>query len=170
MSLNALGIDVSKAKLHLALFGSEGQMRKCQVGNDTTGFESLSRWLNTQGVTQIHACLEATNTCGNEVARYLYQQGHIVSVVNPSRVKGFAQSELSRTKTDSADAGVIARFCARMQPRPWKPSPVSVLELQQMTRRREDLQHMLVQEKNRLETAIESVAGAFWNNTGMAHC
>jgi transposase len=113
--------------------------------------------LNAQGITQIHACLEATNTYGNEVARHLYQQGHIVSVVNPSRVKGFAQSELSRTKTDSADAGVIARFCARMQPRPWKPSPVAVSELQQMTRRREDLQHMLVQEKNRLETAIESL-------------
>jgi transposase len=43
MSLNALGIDVSKAKLHLALFGSAGQMRKYQVSNDTAGFESLSR-------------------------------------------------------------------------------------------------------------------------------
>jgi transposase len=98
----------------------------------------MSVWLRQQGVKKVHACIEATNTYGNEVARYLHQQSHVVSVVNPSRVKGFAQSELSRTKTDSADAGIIARFCACMQPRPWQPAPIAVAELQQMTRRIED--------------------------------
>jgi transposase len=43
----------------------------------------------------------------------------MVSIVNPVRIKGFAQSELIRTKTDKIDAGVIARFCLTMKPETW---------------------------------------------------
>ncbi len=47
---------------------------------------------------------------------YLHDAGVCVSLVNPARIKGFAQSELRRTKTDKADAGLIGRFCASMNP------------------------------------------------------
>ncbi len=57
----------------------------------------------------MHACLEATGNYGEELAIYLHEAGHAVSVVNPARIKGFAQSELIRTKTDSIDADIIAR-------------------------------------------------------------
>jgi transposase len=50
--------------------------------------------------------------------------GHTVSIVNPARIKGFAQSELVRNKTDKIDAGIIARFCPDMKPKSWiSPSP-----------------------------------------------
>jgi transposase len=96
-----VGIDVSQAKLHLALLRGAGKARKYQVSNDESGFEALNAWLKEQGVEQVHACLEAANTYGNSVARYLHGQGHVVSVVHPSRIQGFAESELSRTKMDS---------------------------------------------------------------------
>lgn len=38
-----------------------------------------------------------------------------MSIVNPLAIKSFGQSELSRTKTDKADAALIARFCITMQ-------------------------------------------------------
>jgi len=78
-------------------------------------------------------------------------------VVNPARVKGFAQSELSRTKTDKADAQLIARFCSAMQPEPWQPLAPEVKELQSLVRRLEALNDMLNQERNRLETADDIV-------------
>jgi transposase len=81
MNPSTLGIDVSKATLHLALMKGS-------------------------------ACLESTSIYGQAVARYLYDQGHCVSVVNPARISGFAQSELRRTKTDGADSATIARFWA----------------------------------------------------------
>jgi transposase len=149
-----LGIDVSKATLHIALMEGEGRPKKKVFDNDETGFGQLSDWLKEQRVHQIHACLEATNTYGQSVALYLYEQGQRVSVVNPARVQGFAQSELRRTKTDSADAATIARFCCAMKPSTWKPLAPESAQLQQMTRRLEDLQQMVVQEKNRLGTAI----------------
>jgi transposase len=82
-----------------------------------------------------------------------------VSVVNPSRIQGFAQGELVRTKTDSRDAATIARFCAAMKPVEWKPLEPATEELQQMSRRVEALQQMIVQEKNRLDTCAEVLRG-----------
>ncbi|HOD35732.1 MAG TPA: transposase [Syntrophales bacterium] len=71
----------------------------------------------------LHACLEATGSYGDELALYLYDSGHTVSIVNPARIKGFAQSELLRTKNDKIDAGLIARFCLAMHPEPGSRLP-----------------------------------------------
>jgi hypothetical protein len=40
------------------------------------------------------------------------------SIVNPVRIEGFAQCELIRAKTDKIDAGITARFCLAMKPKP----------------------------------------------------
>jgi len=159
MNSSTLGIDVSKANLHLALLNGTGRPQKKQVPNDDIGFAQITEWFKGQGVETVTACLEATSTYGQAVARYLHNQGHRVSVVNPARIAGFAQSELSRTKTDSGDSATIARFCLAMQPKAWIPPKPEMAELQQMTRRLEDLQQIIGQEKTRLETTIESLHG-----------
>ena len=76
-----------------------------------------------------------------------------VSVVNPVRIKAFAQSELSRTKTDKKDAAVIARFCLALRPSLWKPAAWELQQLKGFTRRLEALTAMYQQERNRLEGA-----------------
>jgi transposase len=157
MNKHTLGIDVSKATLHLALLKETGRPQKKQVTNDANGFSQMTAWLKAQGVETVSACLEATSTYGQAVARYLHEQGHRVSVVNPARISGFAQGELRRTKTDSADSATIARFCQVMQPQVWIPPTPETAELQQMTRRLEDLQQIVGQEKTRLETTISSL-------------
>ena len=86
------------------------------------------------------------------------KQATFVSVVNPARIKGFAKSELLRTKTDSVDAALIARFCAAIKPSLWKPTPLEVKDLQALLRRLESLTEMYQQEENRLETATATVA------------
>ena len=40
----------------------------------------------------------------------------VVSVVNPSRIKGFAQSDMRRSKTDKIGAKIIARFSRAQAP------------------------------------------------------
>jgi transposase len=44
----------------------------------------------------------------------LSDAGWFVSVVNSSRIKGFAQSEMARNKTGKADAALLARFAQAM--------------------------------------------------------
>ncbi|WP_408906530.1 transposase [Roseomonas sp. E05] len=46
-----------------------------------------------------------------DLAEILHGTGIQVSIVNPSRVKSYGQSELARNKTDKLDAALIARFC-----------------------------------------------------------
>lgn len=93
------------------------------------------------------------------LAEFLYGAGFFVSIVNPARIKGFAKSELLRTKTDSVDAALIARFCAAMKPSLWTPTAPEVKELQALLRRLESVIEMATQEQNRLETATPTVAG-----------
>jgi transposase len=100
-------------------------------------------------ISLLHVCMEATGNYGELLALHLYEAGFMVSVVNPARIKGFAQCQLSRTKTDKADSQLIAIFCQAMKPALWRPKPVHVRELQQWVRRLESLQRMRLSETNR---------------------
>jgi transposase len=67
----------------------------------------------------------------------------------------------SRTKTDKADAQLIARFCRMHQPPAWSPPAPELRELQALrelplVRRLEALEQMRQMEENRLETGLES--------------
>jgi transposase len=101
--------------------------------------------------------MEATGTYGEALATYLFDAGHRVSVVNRAIIKAYAQSCLSRTKTDKADATLIARFCLERQPPAWSPLPVEVRELQSLVRRLESLLEMHQMEVNWLEAGVTAL-------------
>lgn len=144
-----LGIDIAKAKFDVALLRGE-RCRYHAFANNPHGFAELLQWLAGQQVQTVQACLEATSTYGQALATFLHTRGHSVSVVNPLQIKAFAQSELRRTKTDKVDAGLIARFCRALSPRPWAPPEAGLSELQALARRLEALKAMQTQETNRL--------------------
>ena len=151
--MRILGIDVSRRKFDAALLSEDGKMKHKVFANTKTGFSKVLEWLDRQKANRVHACLESTGVYGEKLAYALADAGHKVSVVNPARIKGFGQSELSRTKTDKADASLIARFCLALNPEEWTPSPPHVRRLRERARRLEALGDMLQQERNRLESA-----------------
>ena len=144
-----LGIDVGKSDFHCALL-VEGRSRSNSFPNSKAGFAKLAGWLSNREVTLVHACLESTGGWSEELGAFLHEGGHDVSIVNPSAIKAFGQSELSRTKTDKADASLIARYCNAMKPRLWEPPSPAQRRLQRLSRRRTALSEMRVQEQNRL--------------------
>lgn len=148
---DALGIDVAKHRVQLALL-RDGKYRHKGFANNTEGRVALMAWLARYGVPGMAVCLEATNTYGEALATHLHDAGYRVSLVNPARVKAFAASELSRSKTDKGDASLIARFCVAQRPPAWAPPPLPVRELRALVRRLESLQDLRGQEANRLET------------------
>ena len=129
MSLPALGIDISKLKFDSCLVRDSGKLRHKVFPNSPASYAQLSSWLEKHKAARAHACLEATGTYGDELAAYLNGLGHVVSVVNPAAIKAFAQSQLSRTKTDKADATVIAAFCSERRPPAWRPPAPELREL-----------------------------------------
>ena len=117
-----LGIDLSKETFHACLLSDRAEAKKA-FPNSPKGFEQLMAWLKNRHAVDVHICMEATGAYWEALASYLHGLEQRVSVVNPARIKAFAQSELLRTKTDEVDAALIARFCKSQSPEPWLPPP-----------------------------------------------
>lgn len=149
-----LGVDVAKAKLDCALRLPDGKLRHKVVGNSPDGFQALRVWLTKQGAAAVHVCMEATSTYWEPVAEYLAGiEGTTVSVINPAQIKAFGASRMVRTKTDKADAHLIAEFCFERRPEAWQaPAPAEQI-LRALVLRLDALQAMRTQESNRLAVA-----------------
>lgn len=164
MALAYLGIDISKKTLDVALLSADNNPKHKKFDNTSEGFAALDAWLKGHFSLELHTCMEATGHYGNALARHLYAVGHKVSVVNPAGPNAFARAQLSRTKTDKADAIRIAQFCRAHQPHLWTPPTEEVATLQGLVRRLEALGQMRQMESQRLEgvsapirTSIEAV-------------
>jgi hypothetical protein len=80
-----LGLDISKRNFDAALLssspgGTQTKPRHKAFPNTPAGFQRLQEWL---GSTSVHACLEATGTYGDALARFLHDKGHTVSSDGP---------------------------------------------------------------------------------------
>jgi len=151
-----LGIDIAKDKFDVALYKGKKLVVTGAFDNTLAGFKKLSKWLRNKAAAQVWACLEATGRYGDALALYLHQEGHQVSVVNPARIKKYAESKLRRNKTDKLDAKVIADFCRTQEPLLWTPPAPEKRELQEMVRRLSALIKEQTRETNRLKSGVES--------------
>ncbi len=152
--MEILGLDVGKRELHAVLLQDDRAASK-SVPNSPTGIAQLQTSLkNRRVVSRVHVCLEATGGWSEDVAIALNEAGHTVSLVNPSRIRAFAQSEMVRTKTDRVDAASIARFCRMRVPEAWRPPAPVIRTLQGLVRRYQSLIEMRTEEQNRLGAPI----------------
>lgn len=148
---SCLGIDIAKATFQACLLRS-GKPQQGSFDNTPAGFQKLTRWLKKHQAGQVHACLEATGRYGDELAEYLYEADHTVSVINPARLKGYVRATQTRTKTDPVDAALLAEFCQRHQPDAWSPPAPEQRLLRELVRRRVSLLEMRQQERNRQQS------------------
>lgn len=106
-SITTAGIDTSKAKLDVAVHGSQHQW---QVENSIAGWKKLASLLAEQGVQR--AGIEATGGYERGVVAHLRAHGFTVLVLQPAQVKAYARARLRRAKNDRLDAALIADFTA----------------------------------------------------------
>jgi transposase len=146
------GIDVSAAQLVVALEdeGSRGLQRS--FPNRASGHQALILWLQKSG-PRIRVCLEATGLYSLDLALALQAAPGIeVAVLNPKRVNRFAAT-LRRSKTDPADAQVLAEYARRMPFQPWYTPHPAALELRAITRHIAALTQQHTQQSNRQHAA-----------------
>lgn len=154
-----LGVDVSKAKLDVALLLANDKYKSKVFANDSQGYQALQQWLlGHVPDAQVHICMEATGSYHEALACFMSDQGFMVSVVNPLLVKRFAEMSRLRNKTDSADARCLAQFCRDTRPERWEAPSLALRTLQALVARLDTLQAMRQAESNRLEVAHSSVA------------
>lgn len=148
--MNYLGIDLSKKYFDATLRDASGSEEHARFDNSKSGFTALEKWLSSQGVSELHACMEATNIYWEELADDLHEKGYQVSVVNPACIKGFGMSQLQRNKTDKVDSKVIVAYCAALSPKLWTPPTPEQRKLRALVRHRETLIKTKTQQMNRV--------------------
>ena len=158
--MDVLGIDLAKLSFDVTLLLSTGEQHYACFSNSAEGFQALQDWLLQHEVKHLHACMEATNIYWQALATWLHAQGYRVSVVNPARIKGYAQATMQRNKTDKLDSAVIASFCAKHQPSAWEPASEEQRHLRALVRHRDDLLQTQLQQQNRLRDATDTLVKA----------
>lgn len=152
----SLGIDVSKATLHLCLLReADGKQKTKVIENTRAGIAMLLDWLARQGVERppVQVILEATGVYHEAITEALHAAGIRVSVGNPAQIKEFARGLAVRTKTDGVDAFTLARFGHLVNPPAWEPPPPEVRELRALLRHQQSLAEDLRRERNRRDIA-----------------
>lgn len=155
-SESIVGIDVSKRWLEVQVHGAAESQK---VSNSPHGFETLVEQLQVMRPRLI--VFEATGGYEREAVKALSAAGFAVVVVNPTRVRRFAESMGILAKTDKMDAQVIAHFADVSQENLHANGPRTELEeqLAACVERRRQLLTILSAEKNRLSTCPASVRG-----------
>ena len=158
--MSSIGIDISQKTFDATILTSQGPRRHRQFANTPKGFRQFHAWVKPQATEEVHVCMEATNVYWEALAEHLFQAGYRVSVVNPSRTKGFAISQLQRNKTDKVDSRVIADFCERMTPRLWQPPSPERQKLRALVRHLDALKKTRTQQLNRLKSCRNATVKA----------
>lgn len=143
-----VGIDVSKRQLEVCVHGREDGW---QFPNDVEGIRDLLPMLHRLAPTLI--IVEATGGYEMVMVAEVCAAGLPLAVVNPTRVRRFADSLGQLAKTDRIDARVIAHFGSVVRP------PIRTLQseeeeyLRALVDRRSQIIVILTAEKNRLHTS-----------------
>jgi transposase len=149
------GIDVSRDTLAVAVLTPGQPMQQREFANSGGGHKALVIWL-VKCKTPVRVSLEATGIYSMDLALDA-AAGIEVAVLNPKRAHDFAKSLMRRSKTDRADAAVLAEFSLRMEFMAWQRPSQSALTLRAISRHIEALGLDHTRTSNRLHAAEGSL-------------
>lgn len=154
--MKIIGIDVSKAKLNSSLLIDPHLRKTKDKSSDNTiaGFKSLLEWVCRHSkceAADLHFVMEATGVYHETLANFLFEAGCKVSIVNPYRIKKFAESHGFRSKNDRHDGLVIALYGHERNPTAWCPPPPEASHLKALLARLTAVESDIRRELNRQE-------------------
>lgn len=141
------GIDVSKDSLDVVYTGSPEVKR---FGNNRSGCMRLVRRLLKAKVSLV--VLESSGGYERLFCRFCWASKILVAVVNPRWVRSFAESLGVKAKNDPIDARLLMEYGERNNPKPTPAVPEVIEQLRGYLTRRDQLNGMLVMEKNHAST------------------
>ena len=143
------GIDVSAATLAVAVIEQDQPFQQREFANRASGHKALIGWLGKRKA-RVRVSLEATGIYSLDLALALDATPHVeLAVLNPKLVNRFQQT-LARSKTDAADAVVLAHYSQRMPFTSWQRPGLNGLQLRALARHISALVSQQSREQNRL--------------------
>ena len=136
-----IGIDISKFKHDCAVIDDAGDVvtPSWSFANDHEGFLQLKALLDSLGL-ETRIGLESTGHYGTNLKLFLEACGRTFMEFNPLLINRFVKSKsLRKTKTDSIDCEMIARYLMTVEYKPYPPSFYHTEKLKSLTRFRDNL-------------------------------
>lgn len=147
-----VGIDVSKDKLDVAIYGEK---RGKEAANSKREIVRLVKQMCELKAKLI--VVEATGGYEEALVLSLFEAGLPVALVSPQRVRQYARAKGLLAKTDQMDAQILAEYGRNIQPRLFVGKSEERKRLSALVGRRKQLNDMLQAEKNRLQTTSVEV-------------
>ena len=151
-----VGVDVSMKTLE-ARFGTTDTEQHVVLSpsktfsNAPAGFKQLLCWANQASsapAIPIVFVMEATGVYYERLAHFLYLNKRPLAVVLPNKIKNFAKSLQSKSKTDPLDAAAITRFGLDRQLTLWSPPSDTIKALHNLSREYHALKTTMTTIKN----------------------
>ena len=157
------GIDVAKNEFvvyleYLFVDRSTKKAGQRTFKNTNKGIEEFLKWVDKRNRKQArtHFTMEATGRYHESLAYALHENNLSVSIVLPNLIKHFAYSINQYSKSDPIDAQIIAAYTSKYQPKVWQPANISMRQLREYTRERQDITKSKAQTMNRLHALRHS--------------
>ncbi|MBY5960301.1 IS110 family transposase [Membranicola marinus] len=158
MSKLIIGLDIAKDDFKACI---QSQMPDGEIKikgsrtfkNTSVGYAELVEWTEMRIKTYhdfILFVMEATGVYYEDLAYYLYENDHHISVLLPNKVKHFTKSLNIVSKTDKIDARIIAQIGIERKLKCWKPMCPQYKELKALNRKRLSLDKEKKRAKNQL--------------------
>ncbi|ULJ69026.1 IS110 family transposase [Wielerella bovis] len=109
--MNVIALDISKATADCHLKTAK-KTDNLKISNDISGCLKIDEWIRKHRIRKLIIAMEATGIYYETIANYLSQKYDVV-VINPLKIKEYGKSLFNRTKTDKADAILIAEYAYR---------------------------------------------------------
>jgi transposase len=139
-----VGIDVSKDKFDVAIYGEKGCT---QAANNKKGIAKLVKQMMNWSQLIV---VEATGGYEEALVLALFEAGLPVALVSPQRVRQYAKAKGRLAKTDPLDAELLADYGKHIQPRLFVGKSQERRQLSALVGRRNQLKGLFQAEKNRL--------------------
>lgn len=147
---SCVGIDVSKDSFEVCIKQLKDERAVIKATrsfqNDYPGFEKFLSWTLSKVSNPIFV-METTGVYHEDLTHFLYESDQKVSVVLANKMKHFAKSLNMKTKTDKADAQMIAQYGLERPLEWWKPMMPQMKNLRDLCRERLSLKKDLVRSK-----------------------
>jgi len=160
MTILYVSVDVALEHLDVATATTPASRKGVgRYGNDEKGWLAMaeavdevvkSRKPSDEPITAIHLIVEPTGGYEEGLLYFAYTQQWLVTLVNPLQVRRWAEGHGVRAKTDTQDALMLAWYGAATQPPPQDPMDEGAAQLDQLLRRRTDVEQLQRAESNRL--------------------
>jgi transposase len=127
--------------------------------NDHQGNKKLLSWALKSRVTEdapLWFVMEATGVYYENLAYFLVEAGHKVTVLLPNKVKNFGRTLNIKSKTDPIDAATLTMFGLEKQLTPWQAPSQAMRKLKELCREYQSIKQLAVQIMNQIHAKEHS--------------